>query len=243
MVDQPLDGFAAVLDGETHRILAAQAGAGGEGVLHVRFDVVAVVEYRRHAALGPVGRAAGEVALAQHGHAQVRRQVEGEGQAGAAAADDQYVVLIVLAHVRRSAVGRALVYRRASRHNINELEQVSAFLARLSCRRPPGDLAGVARLLRCRLNNARCLARPRLIFRTPARVAAGEGVRRDELLRRARVYSTRPNQLGCAVLSGRLKEHECKPRNRISCWSSGSSVATSARSICWSSSISTRFSG
>ncbi|MNZ88411.1 hypothetical protein D3C78_1073030 [compost metagenome] len=98
LVDQPLDRLTAVFDGEAHRVLAAQAGAGGQGVLHVRFDVVAVVEYRRHAALGPVGRAAGEVALAQHGHAQVRRQVEGQGQTGTAAADDQDVVLIVLAH-------------------------------------------------------------------------------------------------------------------------------------------------
>ncbi|MNM74836.1 hypothetical protein D3C81_866010 [compost metagenome] len=92
-----------MFDGEAHRVLAAQAGAGGQGVLHVRFDVVAVVEYPGHAALRPVGRAAGQVALAQHGHAQVGRQVEGQGQAGAAAADDEDVVLIVLAHGRRSA--------------------------------------------------------------------------------------------------------------------------------------------
>ncbi|MCY1286104.1 hypothetical protein D9M68_372120 [compost metagenome] len=98
LVDQPLDGFAAVLDGEAHGVLAAQAGAGVEGVLDVRLDGVGIVQHGGDAALGPVGRAVGQVALAQHRDAQVRGQGEGEGQAGSPAADDQDVVLVVLVH-------------------------------------------------------------------------------------------------------------------------------------------------
>ena len=99
LFDQPLDGLAAVLDGEAYGILAAQAATGVEGVGDMGFDGVGVIQHGRHAALGPVGGAVGQVALAQHGDTQVRGQGQGQGQAGSAAADDQDVMLIVLAHL------------------------------------------------------------------------------------------------------------------------------------------------
>ena len=44
-----------------------------------------LIQHGRHAALGPVGGAVGQVALAQHGDTQVRGQGQGQGQAGSAA--------------------------------------------------------------------------------------------------------------------------------------------------------------
>ncbi|MNE85694.1 hypothetical protein D3C80_1827240 [compost metagenome] len=84
---------------ETHRILAAQAGAGDQGVLDVGIDRIGIVQHRCHAALGPVGRAIAEVGLAQYDDVEMRGQCQGKGQAGGAAADDQYVMLEMLAHV------------------------------------------------------------------------------------------------------------------------------------------------
>ena len=111
LFDQPVDGFAAVLDGEAHRILAAQTTAGIEGVFDVGFDRVGIVQYGGDTALGPVGGAVVQCAFAQHGNAQVRRQGERQGQACGATADHQNVVLKMLAHVRYPQKKRWLVYR------------------------------------------------------------------------------------------------------------------------------------
>ncbi|MNP14429.1 hypothetical protein D3C76_1067520 [compost metagenome] len=116
LCDQPFDGFTAVLDGEAHGIFAAEAAAGVEGVLHVRFDSVAVVQHCGYTALRPEGGALGQFALAQHGDAQVRRQRQGEAEACGPAADHKNIVLKVLAHARIPENG-ALVYRTGGRHN------------------------------------------------------------------------------------------------------------------------------
>ncbi len=100
LLDQPLDGFAAVLHGKANSVFVAQATAGIEGVLHVGLNRIGAVQYGRYAPLGPVGRTAGQVTLAQHRNAQIRRQVQGQAQARCAAADNQDIMLELLAHVR-----------------------------------------------------------------------------------------------------------------------------------------------
>ncbi|MCY1402671.1 hypothetical protein D9M71_178250 [compost metagenome] len=99
LVDQPLDGCAAVFYREAHGVFAAQAGARDQGVFDVGVDRVGIVQHCSDTALGPVGRAIAEVGLAQYDDVQVRGQGEGQGQASGAAADDQYVMLEMLAHV------------------------------------------------------------------------------------------------------------------------------------------------
>ena len=99
LIDQPLDGRAAMLNGEAYGVFAAQAGTGDQGVFDVGIDRVGIVQHRGHAALGPIGRTIAEIGLAQHHDIEVRGQGEGQGQAGGAAADDQYVLLEMLAHI------------------------------------------------------------------------------------------------------------------------------------------------
>ncbi|MNF46421.1 hypothetical protein D3C84_275860 [compost metagenome] len=99
LIDQPFNRFAAMFHGEAHRFFAAQAGTGIESVLDMRLDGICVVQHRCHATLGPVRRAIGQIALAQHGNAQVLGQGQRQRQASGPAADDQNVVLVVLAHV------------------------------------------------------------------------------------------------------------------------------------------------
>src|SRR5450830_1617513 len=76
LVDQPLNGFAAMFDGKAHRVFVAQAAAGVEGVIDVGLHRVGVVQYGGNTALGPERRAIGQVAFTQHCNAQVA----GEGQ-------------------------------------------------------------------------------------------------------------------------------------------------------------------
>ena len=99
LLDQPLDGFTAVLDGKTHRFFMAKAAASIEGVFDMRLDGVSVVQHRRDAALGPEGRAVGQVALAEHGNAQVAGKVQCQAETGGTAADHQDIMLELLAHV------------------------------------------------------------------------------------------------------------------------------------------------
>ena len=103
LVDQPLDGFPAVLDGEAHGVFVAQATAGVKGVFDVGLHGVCVVQHRSHAALGPEGRAVGQVAFAQNRYTQMAGQGQGQAQAGGAAADDEDIVLKLLAHLTDSA--------------------------------------------------------------------------------------------------------------------------------------------
>ena len=69
----------------------AQPGAGDQRVLDVRLDAVVRRLRRRDAALRPGAGAIVRRALAQHGHAQMRRQRQGGGHAGQAGADDEHV--------------------------------------------------------------------------------------------------------------------------------------------------------
>ncbi|MCY1443059.1 hypothetical protein D9M71_594560 [compost metagenome] len=111
---------------ETHGVFMAQAATGIEGVFDMGLHGIGIVEYRGHATLGPEGRAVGQVALAQYGNAQVAGKAQGQAQAGRAAANHEYIMLILLAHFRipRKATLQAclsgsspLVYRGGDRHN------------------------------------------------------------------------------------------------------------------------------
>ncbi|MNG97642.1 hypothetical protein D3C79_567620 [compost metagenome] len=115
LVDQPLDRFTAVLDGEAHGVFMAQAATGVEGVLDVGLHRVGVIQYCGDPALGPVGRTVGEVSLAEHGNAQVAGEVQRQAQTGGAAADHEDIMLELLAHVR------TLVSEGGDRHNSQAL--------------------------------------------------------------------------------------------------------------------------
>ncbi|MNJ67511.1 hypothetical protein D3C77_636910 [compost metagenome] len=99
LFDQPLDRFAAVLDGKAHGVFMAQAAAGIEGVLDMRLHGIGIVQHRRDPALGPEGRAVGQVALAEHGDSQVAGEVQCQAETGGTAADHQDIMLELLAHV------------------------------------------------------------------------------------------------------------------------------------------------
>ncbi|MNT36372.1 hypothetical protein D3C72_1724500 [compost metagenome] len=115
LVDQPLNRFAAMLNGEAHGVFMAQAAAGIEGVLDVGLHRVGVIQYCGDPALGPVGRTVGEVSLAEHGNAQVAGEVQRQAQTGGAAADHEDIMLELLAHVR------TLVSEGGDRHNSQAL--------------------------------------------------------------------------------------------------------------------------
>ncbi|RMN94112.1 hypothetical protein ALQ51_05485 [Pseudomonas cannabina] len=100
LIDQPLNGLAAVLHGKAHGVFMAKAAAGVQCVFDMRLHGVAVIEDRRHAALRPECRTVGQIALAQHGNPQMPGKRQGQTQSGSAAADYQYVVLKMLTHLR-----------------------------------------------------------------------------------------------------------------------------------------------
>ena len=91
--NEPLDGFAAVLDDEARCGRIAQAGTGGKAVTDMRFNGIGRVKYCGDATLRP-GR--GRVAKRFFGH-QCNPPVIGEAQgkrlAGQAAADHEDVIL------------------------------------------------------------------------------------------------------------------------------------------------------
>ena len=96
---QPGNGGGRVFHGELRGFQVAQAGAGDQGVLHVRRDAVALAEHCGDAALCPVARAVAERALGDHGHAVALRQVQRGGEPGQAAADDEDVETLQVCHV------------------------------------------------------------------------------------------------------------------------------------------------
>lgn len=67
-----------MLDGEAYRVFMAQAAAGVQSVVDVGFDSIGIVQHGSDAALGPVGRAVGQITFAQYGNAQMTRQGQRE---------------------------------------------------------------------------------------------------------------------------------------------------------------------
>ncbi len=53
LLDQPLDGFAAVLDGKAHSLFVAQTTTGIECIFDMRLHGVGVIEYGGDPTLGP----------------------------------------------------------------------------------------------------------------------------------------------------------------------------------------------
>jgi hypothetical protein len=100
LIDQPLNGLFAVLDSEAHGVFVAQATAGIQGVIDVGFNGIGVIQHGSDTALGPEGRAIGEVAFAQYGNAQMIGQGQRKAQTGSTAANHQNIVLKLLAHFR-----------------------------------------------------------------------------------------------------------------------------------------------
>ncbi len=70
LLDQPLDGFATMFDRETHRFFIAKPAAGDQSIGDMGLDRVGIIEHSGHSALGPVRRAVGKIALAEHSDAK-----------------------------------------------------------------------------------------------------------------------------------------------------------------------------
>jgi hypothetical protein len=91
LADQPLDAFPAVFDDLAGDFRVVQAGAGDECVLDMRFDVVGRRKHRGNAALGVVAGAFDQLFLGDEPDPLAVGNVQGEGQAGQPAANDQDV--------------------------------------------------------------------------------------------------------------------------------------------------------
>ena len=91
-------GIAAAVDSgdsiEAHVHDTLVAGAGNQGVVHMRLDRVAAVHRGGNAALRPVAGTVGHLALGDDGDAAPVGQLERGGQRGEAAAEDEDVVLV-----------------------------------------------------------------------------------------------------------------------------------------------------
>ena len=82
-----------MLDNITRNNLIAQAGAGSQGVLNVRIERVVFGQYRGNAALRPAARAVQQGFFGDQPDFFMIGQLDGQCQAGQAAADDQRVKL------------------------------------------------------------------------------------------------------------------------------------------------------
>ena len=91
---QPGDHLARLAGHQPGDRLVAQAGAGDQGVVHVRLDRVAAVDRRCDPALRPVAGAVGHLALGDNGDAALVGKLERGGQRGEAAAEDEDVVSV-----------------------------------------------------------------------------------------------------------------------------------------------------
>ena len=99
-VDQPAYAFTAVFNDEPDDVRVAQARTGDQRVFHVRFDAVPVVEDGGNTALGIKGRSFADGGLRQHGDTGIGRpgELQRQAEAGGTAADNQYVVLVLVTH-------------------------------------------------------------------------------------------------------------------------------------------------
>ncbi|RMS10051.1 hypothetical protein ALP75_200905 [Pseudomonas syringae pv. actinidiae] len=100
LINQPLNRLTTVFDGKAHCVFIAQAATSVQRVFDMRLHCVGVIKDRRNTALRPECRAVGQIALAQNRNPQMVGKGERQAQACSAAADNQYVVLKMLAHLR-----------------------------------------------------------------------------------------------------------------------------------------------
>jgi len=93
LADQPGDGLGAAFYSEGHHVAMAESGPCDQGILLMELVAVIGIDHCGNAPLR-VGRRAGlQMSLAQQGNAAVVCQLERQGHAGGAAADDQHVVM------------------------------------------------------------------------------------------------------------------------------------------------------
>jgi len=96
---QPAYLFGSALGHKLRGFRGAQADASAEGVLHMVFHAVIRIENGRDAALGVTATTFGQRAFGNNRNFQGRVQAQRRAQPGGAAADNQYVVAVVLAMV------------------------------------------------------------------------------------------------------------------------------------------------
>ena len=91
---EPADALRPLAHRDLDRLALAEAGAGDQGVLDVELEAVVGAEHRGDAALGVLGGALGALPLGEDQHRAVAGGLEGEGEAGDAAAQHQEVDLL-----------------------------------------------------------------------------------------------------------------------------------------------------
>ncbi|GBO88532.1 hypothetical protein MSSD14B_22000 [Marinobacter salsuginis] len=97
-IDQPIDALLAVLHGETYGVFVAKASASIQGVSDVVFSGILIIQDRSDSALRPEGCSTADLRLAHHADFQMLWQIEGDGEAGSAAADNENIVFEGLWH-------------------------------------------------------------------------------------------------------------------------------------------------
>ncbi len=134
VADQPFDGGAAVFDDVAGRRFVAEAGARDQGVVDMLVMAVVRVEHRGDAALCPVACAFGQRAFADDDHAAVIGEMQGDGQARQATADNGNIEI----HGEPGA-GRGVRQRSRGRRSIGKRRSVHRALAglRRTTKNPP----------------------------------------------------------------------------------------------------------
>ena len=94
-VDQFADAVRAAAHDQFHHVAVAEAVAGGQGVVDVQVEAVLRAPDRGDAPLGVPGVRGLRLALGDDRDGAVRRRLEGEGEPGGAAADDEIVQAVL----------------------------------------------------------------------------------------------------------------------------------------------------
>ena len=108
---QPGDGGGGTFDHGARGVDVTQAAAGHQRVFDVLVQRVVCAQHGGHAPLGPAAGAVAQLTFGDHGHASPRRQQQGGGQPGQAAADDENVKLLGAVEGRCGHGGRRLRQR------------------------------------------------------------------------------------------------------------------------------------
>jgi len=90
-INQPLHGFAAMLDDKAHHLFITQARACIERVGNMRLNRVALIQHRRNAALCIQRGALGERAFGHQANTRLRRQMQRQAQSCRTATDNNHV--------------------------------------------------------------------------------------------------------------------------------------------------------
>ena len=105
LVNQLANTLFSSLNGDLHDLRITQPRSSFERIVDVGGDRVVFMQHDGYAALSIQRVALRKHALGDHRHAQVRRHMQGETQAGRAAADDEHIKLMLSSHGARARVG------------------------------------------------------------------------------------------------------------------------------------------